>query len=113
MIPSGPGDAVLKFTPGAASGSLASNMGLTGSSRQNISLYRLGVGATINAQAAAVPGADGTPPTPGDIQGDELKREGIYALEDVDLFNLLCIPGRATRRCSARRWPTASSGARS
>lgn len=25
--------------------------------------------------------------------GDRLKREGIYALEEIDLFNLLCLPG--------------------
>jgi len=25
--------------------------------------------------------------------GDQLKREGIYALDEIDLFNLLCLPG--------------------
>src|SRR5262249_26290771 len=37
-------------------------------------------------------GADGTPGTPADIVGSEAAKTGIYALLDVDLFNLLLIP---------------------
>ena len=34
--------------------------------------------------------------TAEDIIGDRLDRTGIYALEDVDLFNILCLPGLST-----------------
>ncbi len=43
--------------------------------------------------------------------GDQLKREGIYALDEIDLFNLLCLPGvtdpgilsEAISYCQSRR----------
>jgi phage tail sheath protein FI len=37
-------------------------------------------------------GRDGDDLTIAEYRGDEDKREGIFALEDADLFNLLCIP---------------------
>ena len=39
-------------------------------------------------------GADGGVPTFDDYMGERSKGTGIYALETVDLFNLLCIPPR-------------------
>jgi phage tail sheath protein FI len=39
-------------------------------------------------------GSNGTgPPTETEIVGDKLDRTGMHALEDVDLFNILCLPG--------------------
>ena len=40
-----------------------------------------------------VPGADGTAPTTGDLRGSRAQKTGLYALETVDIFNLLCLPG--------------------
>ena len=94
VIPSGPGDSVLKFGPSTA-GSFASTLALNGPSRQNIGMYRLGVGPPVSAQANPVPGADGAPPTAGDIRGNEAARTGMYALQEVDLFNILCLPGQS------------------
>lgn len=37
--------------------------------------------------------SDGNPPTLADYQGVEANRTGFYALESVDLFNLMVIPG--------------------
>src|SRR5262249_44757379 len=37
-------------------------------------------------------GADGTKGVAGDLVGSEANKTGIYALLDVDLFNLLLIP---------------------
>jgi phage tail sheath protein FI len=37
-------------------------------------------------------GQDGIAPTAAEIEGDQDDKEGIFALEDTDLFNLLCIP---------------------
>lgn len=40
--------------------------------------------------------ADGEPPAADALIGDLGAKTGIYALEDVDLFNILCIPRTAT-----------------
>ncbi|MDJ0755364.1 MAG: phage tail sheath C-terminal domain-containing protein [Ardenticatenaceae bacterium] len=37
-------------------------------------------------------GDEGSPITDSEIQGNQANKEGLYALEDVDLFNLLYIP---------------------
>lgn len=59
-------------------------------------------GATENTQQTALAGGrDGTAPAPGTnfrpvpvgfFQGQQAAKTGLYALEDVDLFNILCIP---------------------
>ena len=47
-------------------------------------------------QYPAVGGADGTVPLPAAvIRGTRGAKSGIFALEDVDLFNILCIPEAA------------------
>ena len=65
---------------------------LTTNAVQNVSRYALGVGATSQAQAGAVPGDDGAVPTATQIRGSRAAKSGIFALEDVDLFNILCLP---------------------
>lgn len=63
----------------------------------NVGHYRLGKGWEAHAQAGTVEGKDGTTlPGSADIIGSEAEFTGIYALEKVDLFNILCIPD-ATR----------------
>jgi uncharacterized protein len=37
-------------------------------------------------------GSDGAPITDADVQGSQATKTGIFALEDADLFNILCIP---------------------
>ena len=60
----------------------------------NIAAYQPGVGASSAAQVAGQLGSDGSPPAaPGDITGNRADKTGIYALEDVDVFNILCLPG--------------------
>jgi len=52
---------------------------------------------TVYAEASPTAGTDGSGlPTAADLIGDPLQFSGIYALEKVDLFNLLCLPD-ATR----------------
>jgi phage tail sheath protein FI len=47
----------------------------------------------VSAQKDATRGGDGTGlPDAGDLSGDAAKFTGIYALDKVDLFNILCIP---------------------
>jgi phage tail sheath protein FI len=60
---------------------------------QNVSHYLLGAGRGVDAQAAAVAGTDGTAlPGATELVGSPAAFTGIFALEKVDLFNLLCLP---------------------
>jgi hypothetical protein len=66
---------------------------LTGAgSFENVQDFSLGTGVTFGSQSAASAGADGSAPGAADIEGDYDAKTGIYALRDVDLFNLLVIP---------------------
>jgi len=60
---------------------------------QNVKAYTLGIGKSLGAQSGATSGQDGEPPQASDYQGSEAQKTGIYALLDVDLFNILCLPG--------------------
>ncbi len=88
-------DAVMTFTDG--SGSLASLIGLAGGAvEDNVQRYSPGVGGAYVDQFDASAGNNGTPPNAVELIGDPAAKSGIYALEGVDLFNLLCIPLVAT-----------------
>jgi phage tail sheath protein FI len=71
-------------------GADAARLGAT--SFPNIQQYSLGVGPNFGAQTGAKSGANGTPPEAGDLIGSYNDKTGMYALRDVDLFNLLVIP---------------------
>ena len=75
-------------------GTLTITLSLTGAGNYvNVKRYQLGTGKPFGALAAVTAGADGTPPVaPAPILGGLAAKTGIYALEDVDIFNLLCIP---------------------
>jgi phage tail sheath protein FI len=65
-----------------------------GGGATNIASYSPAIVAPppLGGQAASASGADGTAPGAVDIQGDPDAKTGIYALENVDLFNLLVLP---------------------
>lgn len=73
----------------------ATRLNSAGKTIVNVQQYALGGGANFSAQSGAIPGADGTPPGGAQIIGDPLKKTGMQALRDVDLFNLLLIPRTA------------------
>jgi uncharacterized protein len=54
--------------------------------------------ATVNDQQIPLKnGADATAaPTSAVLKGSRLQKTGLYALEDVDLFNILCVPAVVT-----------------
>jgi len=101
----GAGTGSLKLTSSAASesssvvvaagapGSLAAllHMGLANGGREFTGAVQHRPVAVASAAPAAA-GADGARGTAIDLLGDELAKTGIYALLDVDLFNLLLIP---------------------
>ena len=69
----------------------AQALGFNDKSR-NVARYALGVGKTAQSQREGKLGTNGTAPKALDLIGSESAKTGIYALEDVDLFNLLVIP---------------------
>jgi phage tail sheath protein FI len=86
-------DTILIF--GDGSGSVATDLGLlTGDAIENVQQYRLGEGSAGH-QSNAVLGADGAAVDADALIGNFDDKTGIYALRNVDLFNILCIPGAA------------------
>lgn len=62
----------------------------------NVQQYVLGSTNNVAAQGAGTEGADGDPPDAGALEGvRDPDKSGMYALEDVDLFNILCLPRAA------------------
>jgi phage tail sheath protein FI len=79
-----------------ASDQTAADLLLTTAARANLQEYRLGGGSIANtAQLGGTVGSNGSPPNGNALIGDLASKRGIFALEDVDLFNLLCIPRAA------------------
>lgn len=96
-------DAKITFAAGTPNSALATLKLSTPTA--NVAHYVLGKGRTTLGQSGAVLGEDGVVlPKTADLIGGEAAFTGIYALEKVDLFNLLCIPD-ATR--AQRGNPTA------
>jgi hypothetical protein len=98
-----------EFVHVVQAGAHLAQLGLTGTTAFNVQEYTLGVADAFDhrAQAAAgTVGADGTMPdstvaVEGAAQasafatailGNEAAKTGLYALEDADLFNILCLP---------------------
>ncbi|MFP2924252.1 phage tail sheath family protein [Pyxidicoccus sp. 3LG] len=89
-------DALIQFTdqlPSGQTDGLALRLGLN--ENRNVQRYSVGAGAAQGQQAGAVPGIDGDPPGATQLIGSEEAKTGLYALEDVNLVNLLCIPRTA------------------
>ena len=59
----------------------------------NAQAYQVGTGAVAStARVGGNAGADGTEPNAAALIGNQVAKSGMFALEDVDLFNILCIP---------------------
>ncbi len=89
------GDSDLLQFADSGGDTLATTLGLD--TRENVQRYVLGSSIARGAQAlpggAQVAGANGSLPGATDLIGsDAAPRTGIYALRDVDLFNILSIP---------------------
>jgi len=92
VLPGGHPDTWIEFDNFGGGDTTANRIGLR-NAPANVAAYSLGVGAVVQAQAAVLAGADGTPPSLPDLIGNEVAKTGLYALADVDLFNILCTPG--------------------
>jgi len=97
-------DAVVSFAAPTAAGfsDASATLGLSAPATTNVAHYALGTGNGTGSgwggsQTSSTAGSDGSGlPQTGDLIGDQGMFTGIYALEKIDLFNLLCIP-EATR----------------
>lgn len=61
----------------------------------NVQAYTLGgtaAGAQVLPAGGQKSGSDGGPANGAALLGDPVARTGIYALDEVDLFNILCVP---------------------
>jgi phage tail sheath protein FI len=74
---------------------LATPLGLTGAV-VNVAQYALGTGPTAGRQVQGTSGSDGTPPGPAQVIGSRAARTGLFALEAVDLFNIMALPGQTS-----------------
>jgi hypothetical protein len=100
--PSTPGSAFdpsLTITFTEAGGNTAADLGLLGVT-PNAQQYSLGA-AAIGFQNNPVVGSNGNLPGGNDIIGVRAAKTGMFALEDVDIFNILCIPRAAADGISA------------
>jgi phage tail sheath protein FI len=90
---------VLSFSDNT--GTPATDLGLV-SAFGNVQQYALGDTTAVAAQGAGTEGNDGSLPSGTDLRGiRDPDKSGIYALEDVDIFNILCIPRAADLTATA------------
>ena len=83
--------AIDTFSISPGSGSAAQ---FKGGFQANAASYTLGIATSGTYWAALLPlASDGNPPTQTNYLGSELDRTGFYALDSVDLFNIMVIPG--------------------
>jgi phage tail sheath protein FI len=95
LLPQNP-DAVVTFGKPATGGDASAALGLS-TAEENVAHYSMGTGNSFGSQTSSGKGSNGTGlPQTADIIGDPAAFSGIYALQKVDLFNLLSIPD-ATR----------------
>ena len=97
-------DGVLRVVPGPTEPNIsfafrvtgpdttATNIGLAAGATRNVGHYAPGRGVTAFAQIQGASGNNGTAPGAAQLSGNEAAKTGIYALENVDLFNLLVMP---------------------
>jgi len=104
LLPQNP-DALVTFSAPGTGSDAAAALALESPSVVNVAHYTLGSAnaGTVGFQTSSTKGSDGAGagsnpalPQTADIVGDPAAFTGIYALQKVDLFNLLCIPD-ATR----------------
>ena len=89
-------DASFLFANTAGGDTTATDLGLVAGGGKvidlNVASYAPGVGVTAFAQVQGAGGNDGTAPNQAELTGNEAAKTGIYALANVDLFNLLIMP---------------------
>jgi phage tail sheath protein FI len=86
------------FSFSDVTGDLAQTLGLRAAdATSNVQRYEVGLpsGTDVGSEKGQQKGADGNLPGTDQLKGSRNDKTGLYALEDADLFNILCIPGMA------------------
>ena len=94
-LPQVPDAVITIVAPSAVSGltDASATLGLSAPASQNVAHYTLGTTHVWKQQTGSNSGGDGTGlPGTNELIGDPASFSGIYALDKVDLFNLLSIP---------------------
>ena len=73
-------------------GTLATDINIDSANVQAYSLGGAASAAQVLPGGTLTAGADGGAPDAAALIGSPIARTGIYALEDVDIFNILCLP---------------------
>jgi uncharacterized protein len=104
LVKAGPGDpkAIVVFSESGV-GTVASQLKLRSNAgppvvaaSSNTQEYVLGLGSlNSSGQVGGALGEDGTAPDAPALIGNLAAKTGLYALEEVDLFNILCLPRTA------------------
>lgn len=94
ILPGGGNPAVRLNVTNNGGNTAGATLGLAAAA-ENVARYGLGVGPAGQGQVDAVPGDDGTPASPTQLAGSRSAKTGLYALEEVDLFNILCVPDQS------------------
>jgi phage tail sheath protein FI len=95
ILPGNPNPNVWFGFVDAGADTTAASLNLIGGASRNFGHYALGSGAAvagITSVAAATVGANGTPPAALADFGDPSAKTGIYGLDNVDIFNIMCLP---------------------
>lgn len=97
IIIAGAPDNIIRFSEAADDNTTVTDLKLDDAqATNNVQEYQLGGGAIEGTgQVSARAGDDGDPPDASALIGSLNEKTGIYALEDVNLFNILCIPRTA------------------
>ena len=97
LLPGNPDAVLLIQAPPSGTSDARAALGFTGAAvASNVAHYALGTTNVWAKQTASAAGVDGGLPGSADLIGDPAAFTGIYALQKVDLFNLLSLPD-ATR----------------
>jgi phage tail sheath protein FI len=93
VLPGGASATTQVVFANADDGTLADVLLLSSGAAANVQEYRLGGGfVSQTAQLGGAAGRNGFPPDGTALRGALASKTGIFALEDADLFNLLCLP---------------------
>jgi phage tail sheath protein FI len=93
VIPGGASPTTQLTFANADNSTLADTLLFTTGATVNLQEYRLGGGLVASsAQLGGGAGRNGFPPDGTALIGDLASKRGIFALEDAELFNLLCLP---------------------
>ncbi|SPF40927.1 conserved hypothetical protein [Syntrophobacter sp. SbD1] len=77
----------------------------------NVASYSLAASSNGPYCNVKVAPSDGNPPTQADYIGNEQARTGFYALDSVDLFNIMVIPGDGIETKDDSEWQAIRSAA--